>query len=118
MYQLLSLSPPSLPPSHVVLFYFLQIRAQFLKRQRLQDMMPRVNTLPLGCGALAGHAFGIDREFLREKLGFSGVSLNSMVRVRESSVRLSDLVCDFKRCFSSKRLLTPLCVLMGCPVFG
>lgn len=45
-------------------------------------MVPRVNTLPLGCGALAGHAFGIDREFLREKMGFDGVTLNSMVRQR------------------------------------
>lgn len=49
--------------------------------QRLQDMVPRVNTLALGCGALAGHAFGIDREFLREKMGFDGITLNSMVRV-------------------------------------
>ena len=55
------------PPLHMYLW------------QRLQDMMPRVNTLPLGCGALAGHAFSIDREFLREKLGFDSVSLNSMV---------------------------------------
>ncbi len=46
-------------------------------------MLPRVNTLPLGCGALAGHAFGIDREFLREKMGFAGITLNSMVRERE-----------------------------------
>lgn len=43
-------------------------------------MVPRVNTLPLGCGALAGHAFGIDREFLREEMGFAGITLNSMVR--------------------------------------
>lgn len=43
-------------------------------------MMPRVNTLPLGCGALAGHAFGIDREYLRAELGFTDISLNSMVR--------------------------------------
>lgn len=47
--------------------------------QRLQDMTPRVNTLALGCGALAGHAYGIDREFLRKELGFESITLNSMV---------------------------------------
>ena len=35
--------------------------------------------MPLGCGAIAGHAFGIDREFLREKMAFDGITLNSMV---------------------------------------
>ena len=55
--------------------------------ERLRDMKPRVNTLPLGCGALAGHAFGIDREFLKGELGFSDVSLNSMVRDRGPHVR-------------------------------
>ncbi|CAM9202276.1 unnamed protein product [Ascophyllum nodosum] len=75
-----------LQPAQPVRFsHWLMSHAAALKRdcQRLQDMMPRVNTLPLGCGALAGHAFGIDREFLREKLGFDSVSLNSM-----------DTVCD------------------------
>lgn len=42
-------------------------------------MLPRLNTLPLGSGALAGHAFGIDRELLKTELGFGDVSLNSMV---------------------------------------
>ncbi|CAM9642650.1 unnamed protein product [Discosporangium mesarthrocarpum] len=51
--------------------------------QRLHDLLPRVNTLPLGCGALAGHAFGIDRDFLKEELGFTSITLNSM-----------DTVCD------------------------
>jgi argininosuccinate lyase len=41
--------------------------------------VPRVNTLPLGCGALAGHAFGIDRELLKAELKFGDISLNSMV---------------------------------------
>ncbi|EWM26858.1 argininosuccinate lyase [Nannochloropsis gaditana] len=51
--------------------------------QRLVDQEQRINVLPLGSGALAGHAFGIDREFLRQELGFAGVSLNSL-----------DAVCD------------------------
>mmetsp|Transcript_25426 Transcript_25426/g.33199 ORF Transcript_25426/g.33199 Transcript_25426/m.33199 type:complete len:470 (+) Transcript_25426:84-1493(+) len=51
--------------------------------ERLADLLPRVNTLPLGCGAIAGNAFGVDREFLKEELKFDGISLNSM-----------DTVCD------------------------
>lgn len=51
-------------------------------------MVPRVNILPLGCGALAGHAFGIDREFLREKMGFEGITLNSMVSRGKSEYHL------------------------------
>jgi argininosuccinate lyase len=51
--------------------------------QRLQDMIPRANMCPLGSGALAGNAFGIDREFLASELKFDGVTSNSL-----------DSVCD------------------------
>ncbi len=57
---------------------------------RLRDMQPRINTLPLGSGALAGHSFGIDREFLRCELGFSNTSINSM-----DSVSDRDFVAEF-----------------------
>ena len=46
--------------------------------QRLRDLKPRLNKSPLGCGALAGHPFSIDREKLATELGFSGVIENSM----------------------------------------
>mmetsp|Transcript_28333 Transcript_28333/g.35033 ORF Transcript_28333/g.35033 Transcript_28333/m.35033 type:complete len:468 (+) Transcript_28333:161-1564(+) len=45
---------------------------------RLQDLIPRANMCPLGSGALAGNAFGVDREFLAKELGFDGVSSNSL----------------------------------------
>ena len=51
--------------------------------QRLVDQQKRINVLPLGSGALAGHAFGVDREMLGEELGFESLSLNSL-----------DAVCD------------------------
>jgi argininosuccinate lyase len=51
--------------------------------QRLQEMIPRANQCPLGAGALAGNAFGVDREFLAAELGFDGVTSNSL-----------DSVCD------------------------
>ena len=47
--------------------------------QRLADLLPRVGTLPLGSGALAGNPFGVDRRFLSRELGFEGrVCPNSM----------------------------------------
>jgi len=50
---------------------------------RLNDLEKRVNVLPLGSGALAGNAFGVDREFLAKELGFTSISPNSL-----------DAVCD------------------------
>eukprot|EP00592_Proboscia_alata_P003873 CAMPEP_0194371834 /NCGR_PEP_ID=MMETSP0174-20130528/20211_1 /TAXON_ID=216777 /ORGANISM="Proboscia alata, Strain PI-D3" /LENGTH=480 /DNA_ID=CAMNT_0039150071 /DNA_START=742 /DNA_END=2184 /DNA_ORIENTATION=+ len=52
--------------------------------QRLMELIPRTNVCPLGSGALAGNAFGVDREFLAKELGFEGgVTSNSL-----------DAVCD------------------------
>ncbi|KAM6986985.1 LOW QUALITY PROTEIN: argininosuccinate lyase [Aplochiton taeniatus] len=46
--------------------------------EKLGEMRRRVNVLPLGSGAIAGTPFNIDRELLREELGFDDISLNSM----------------------------------------
>ncbi|KAB5530286.1 argininosuccinate lyase [Coniochaeta sp. 2T2.1] len=46
--------------------------------ERLRQVFERVNLSPLGCGALAGNPFGIDRNMIAEELGFSGITLNSM----------------------------------------
>jgi len=51
--------------------------------ERLQELIPRANQCPLGSGALAGNAFGVDRVFLANELGFDGVTSNSL-----------DSVCD------------------------
>lgn len=51
--------------------------------ERLQQIIPRANMCPLGSGALAGNAFGVDREFLARELGFQAVTSNSL-----------DSVCD------------------------
>ena len=45
---------------------------------RLQSIIPRTNMCPLGSGALAGNAFGVDREFLAQELGFDGICSNSI----------------------------------------
>ncbi|KAK1636841.1 L-Aspartase-like protein [Colletotrichum phormii] len=46
--------------------------------ERLRQLFERVNLSPLGCGALAGNPFRIDRDMIAEELGFSGITLNSM----------------------------------------
>jgi argininosuccinate lyase len=51
---------------------------------RLTDLLKRVDVMPLGSGALAGHAFGLDRVALAKDLGFvSGPSPNSMDAVSD-----------------------------------
>jgi len=52
-------------------------------RERLADLAPRVDVLPLGSGALAGCPFSIDREALAAELGFATISLNSMDAVSD-----------------------------------
>lgn len=46
--------------------------------ERLQQLKPRISVLPLGCGALAGNPFAIDREFLAQELGFESIAENSL----------------------------------------
>ncbi|RDB20969.1 putative argininosuccinate lyase [Hypsizygus marmoreus] len=46
--------------------------------ERLQQIVPRISVSPLGCGALAGNPFVVDREFLAKELGFQSVAENSL----------------------------------------
>lgn len=46
--------------------------------ERLRETIKRVNKSPLGCGALAGNPFGIDRDMMAAELGFDGLLWNSM----------------------------------------
>ena len=51
---------------------------------RLEEVLARVDVLPLGSGALAGHAVRVDRSWLAAELGFSGgPSANSMDAVSD-----------------------------------
>lgn len=45
---------------------------------RLLDALHRMNLSPLGCCALAGTTYDTDREFVANKLGFDGITLNSI----------------------------------------
>ncbi|CAO3616828.1 unnamed protein product [Cunninghamella echinulata] len=58
--------------------------------ERLEQLIERLNVLPLGSGALAGHAFNIDREFLAKELGFRSIINNSLYAVSDR-----DFVAEF-----------------------
>ena len=46
--------------------------------QRLRETIKRVNRCPLGCGALSGNPFGVDRHAIAKELGFETLIYNSM----------------------------------------
>jgi argininosuccinate lyase len=66
--------------SHWLLSYFWMLERD---RQRLGELEQRTSILPLGSGALAGHALGIDRQFLAQQLGFTRLAENSMDAVSD-----------------------------------
>jgi argininosuccinate lyase len=73
--------------SHWLMSFFWMLQRD---SERLRDCAGRVSILPLGAGALAGNAFGIDREFLSRELGFAGVSDNSIDAVSDR-----DFIAEF-----------------------
>jgi len=64
----------------VTLAHYLMAYAQMLLRDidRLIDCKKRTLVLPLGCGALAGTTYPLDRAYVAEQLGFNGICMNSM----------------------------------------
>ena len=59
--------------------YFLAYVEKYQRdRERLLDCRKRVNVLSLGTAALAGTSLPIDREFVRQQLGFDSVAMNSL----------------------------------------
>ena len=61
--------------AHHLLAYFQMSQRDW---SRLEDVYKRTNISPLGCGALAGTTFPIDRQYAAELLGFEGVYENSL----------------------------------------
>lgn len=61
--------------AHHLLAYFWMLERD---KERFQDSMKRINKSPLGCGALAGTTFPIDREYSAELLGFDSIYENSL----------------------------------------
>ena len=72
--------------AHHVMAYYEMLRRD---GQRLDDCRKRLNIMPLGSGALAGTTYPLDREFVAEKLGFDGITQNSLDGVSDR-----DFVCE------------------------
>lgn len=74
--------------SHWMLSYGFQFADDL---QRLREVYKRVNRSPLGCGALAGNPFNIDREAMAKELGFGGLLWNSMGAVADRDFTLETM---------------------------
>ncbi len=61
--------------AHHLLAYFQMAQRDW---ERLGDVYKRTNISPLGCGALAGTTFPIDRSYTAELLGFDDIYANSL----------------------------------------
>jgi argininosuccinate lyase len=59
-------------------------------RERLADLLKRINISPLGAGALAGCPFAVDRTALAAELGFAEASPNSLDAVADR-----DFIAEF-----------------------
>jgi argininosuccinate lyase len=78
-YTHLQRAQPVLLAHHLLAYY------EMVKRDtsRYEEALGRTNVLPLGSAALAGTAFGIDREFLSRELHMKGISANSIDAVSD-----------------------------------
>lgn len=72
--------------AHHVMAYYEMFRRD---GERLSDCRRRLNVMPLGSGALAGTTYPLDRDFVAEKLGFDGITQNSLDGVSDR-----DFVCE------------------------
>ena len=79
--------------AHHVGAYFEMFRRD---RDRLFDIRKRMNTCPLGAGALAGTTYPLDRAYTAELLGFDAPTRNSM-----DSVSDRDYVIELLSAFST-----------------
>ena len=79
--------------AHHVGAYFEMFRRD---RSRMADIRKRMNTCPLGAGALAGTTYPLDRFYTAELLGFDGPTRNSM-----DSVSDRDYVIELLSAFST-----------------
>ncbi len=86
-YTHLQRAQPVTPAYHFMAYF------QMFKRDysRFSDCIERMDFLPLGSGALAGTTYDTDRDFLAERLGFSGICENAMDAVSDRDFALEFL---------------------------
>lgn len=104
---------PVLLSHHLMAYFWMLTRDE----GRLADVLKRADSLPLGAGALAGTPFPIDREFVRQELGFAEICENSLDAVADR-----DFAVEF--CATASLLMMHLSrlseefVLWSSPEFG
>ncbi len=78
--------------AHHILTYAFMLKRDF---DRISDAVTRMyQSCPIGSCALAGTTYNTDRDFEAEKLGFSGISLNSIDGVSDRDFCV-ELLADF-----------------------
>ncbi len=78
--------------AHHTMAYFEMFKRDI---ERLKDCYKRTNVMPLGSGALAGTTYPLDREMVKDLLGFDSVTLNSLDGVSDR-----DFVIELASCLS------------------
>ena len=78
--------------AHHTMAYFEMFKRDI---ERLKDCLKRTNVMPLGSGALAGTTYPLDREMVKDLLGFDSVTLNSLDGVSDR-----DFVIELASCLS------------------
>jgi argininosuccinate lyase len=76
--------------SHYLMAYYEMFTRDM---QRLEGCLQRINVMPLGCAALAGTTYPIDRSYTAELLGFEEISANSVDAVSDRDFILEFLSC-------------------------
>jgi len=74
--------------AHYVMAYFQMFRRDY---ERLSDTYKRTDVMPLGSGALAGTTFPLDRNLVKDILGFSAITENSLDGVSDRDFALEFL---------------------------
>jgi len=77
----------------ILLSHFLMAHAHAFTRDipRIQNAAASADACPMGSGAIAGNAYGIDREALAGDLGFSRITANSLDAVSDRDFALDYL---------------------------
>ena len=77
---------------HHLMAYFQMFRRD---AERLKDCRERTDEMPLGSGALASATYPLDRSYVMERLGFAGITANSLDAVSDR-----DFCIEFVSCLS------------------
>ena len=86
-------------------------------RTRLQQAVLGASSMPLGSGAVAGSAFPVSRELLRERLGFATVSPNSVDAVADRDF-FAEMLFTLTLCATHQSRLAEDLILFGSGEFG